>query len=69
MNPVLGNTFYDRLEDERLQLANKMEKLEYFINSEKFSDIDVIQQSLLRIQLLSMSTYHQCLVERIEWLK
>lgn len=62
-------TFLDRLLDEKDQLSYKIEKLEEFINSNKFQDIAAIQCSLLNIQLDAMKTYKQCLFERILWLQ
>lgn len=61
--------FIQRLNDEKQQLDEKIEKLEAFTQSEKFQEVEPVQMSLLNIQLSSMRTYSQCLVERITWLK
>lgn len=62
-------TFKERLIDEKLQLDEKIEKLESFTLSDNFSKIDAVQMSLLNIQLFAMKTYSQILVERLTWLK
>jgi transcription termination factor NusB len=62
------NDFIDRLIDEKQQLDEKIEKLTVFILSENFKSIEMVQQSLLQVQLLSMETYSQCLTERLAWL-
>ena len=62
------NDFIDRLIDEKQQLDVKIEKLTQFIQSENFKSIEMVQQSLLQVQLLSMETYSQCLTERLVWL-
>lgn len=55
-----------KLMDEKENLSILIAKLEVFImKNTEFQNIDLIQQSLLRIQLNSMLTYHQCLFERI----
>lgn len=60
--------FKTRLDDEKGQLDEKIEKLESFIESDKLQVVAPIQQSLLKAQLLSMKTYSQILAERISWL-
>jgi transcription termination factor NusB len=62
------NDFINRLIDEKQQLDEKIEKLNSFIRSENFKSIEMVQQSLLQVQLLSMETYSQCLTERLMWL-
>ena len=59
------STFISRLKDEKKELSFKMENLRKFIKSEKFKEIDDVQMTLLNIQLKSMETYSQCLLERI----
>lgn len=62
------STFKERLTAEMQDLKEKIDKLEIFINSDALFNIDATQQVLLRIQLQSMITYFQILVERIAWL-
>lgn len=62
------STFRERLETEKTELDEKRSKLDSFLNSEAFKDIDAVQMSLLNIQAQAMSTYSQCLLERISWL-
>ena len=60
--------FKERLTAEMQDLKEKIDKLEIFVNSDALFNIDATQQVLLRIQLQSMITYFQILVERIVWL-
>ena len=60
--------FKERLTAEMQDLKEKIDKLEVFVNSDALFNIDATQQVLLRIQLQSMITYFQILVERIVWL-
>ena len=60
--------FKTRLIEEKEQLNERIEKLESFVSSDKFSSISAVQQSLLNVQLHSMRTYSQVLVERIAWI-
>ena len=60
--------FIERLYDEAKELSNKWNKLEIFIKSDSYNNIEPIQQTLLSIQLDSMKTYHNCLIERLKWL-
>jgi|APFre7841882793_1041355.scaffolds.fasta_scaffold13873_5 hypothetical protein len=62
------STFKERLTAEMQDLKEKIDKLEIFVNSDALFNIDATQQVLLRIQLQSMITYFQILVERIAWL-
>jgi len=57
--------FRQRLEIEKAELSEKLEKLRDFISSEKFQEIDTVQMTLLNIQVKAMETYSQCLLERI----
>lgn len=63
------STFKERLEIESSELDDKARKLVDFIESDKFNDIEPIQQSLLRAQKHAMLTYGQILHERLKWLK
>lgn len=57
--------FRTRLIDEKEQLDQKIGKLNDFRMSEKISEIDQTQATLLNIQYFAMQTYSQCLLERI----
>lgn len=57
--------FLKRLREEKAELSEKMDKLRGFILSEAFKKIDPVQMTLLNIQIKSMETYSQCLLERI----
>ena len=59
------NDFLSRLEDEQIQLEQKLRKLESFLYTESFYKISKNQQSLLMIQASAMRTYLICLNERI----
>lgn len=63
------STFKERLITEKQDLDDKLIKLVEFVNGEKFSSIDPIQKTLLKIQSSAMATYSQCLLERIAWLE
>lgn len=58
-------SFKDRLQWEKEVLDEKIVKLETFVGSENFKKIDPVQMTLLNVQLLSMKTYGQCLLERL----
>lgn len=58
--------FKTRLVEEQVQLEDKLSKLKSFIESDKFESIDDAQRALLKVQTNAMSTYNQCLKERLE---
>lgn len=58
-------SFKDRLLEEKINLDNKITKLDEFINSTNFSSLDSVQMTLLNIQLKIMESYSQVLLERI----
>ena len=60
--------FKTRLETEKVELEEKLDKLDAFLVSEKVKDIDDVQKALLQVQATAMNTYLQCLKERIELL-
>ena len=60
--------FKTRLFDEKRQLEERIMKLEAFMESEKISTVDPVQQALLRVQLSAMRCYYDCLVQRIAFL-
>lgn len=57
--------FKTRLIDEKVELTERMERLEAFIENGGYSKIVPVQKTLLNIQLKAMDTYAQCLLERI----
>ena len=57
------------LEVENDTLADKIYKLECFINTQNFTDLDKTNRNLLETQLVAMSTYSHILVTRIEHIK
>lgn len=61
----MEQTFYDRLLSEKVELDQKREKLNSFLEGEKAKDIDVRQLSLLNIQTQIMQAYSQVLLERL----
>lgn len=58
--------FKQRLNDEKEQLKQRLDKLDDFLMSEKVKEIDDVQKALLQVQATAMNTYLQCLKERIE---
>ncbi len=59
------NNFKTRLVEEQAQLEEKLNKLNDFNESEKSSQIDPIQRSLLLIQAGAMYTYNEILKTRL----
>lgn len=58
--------FKERLITEKAELDAKISKLDSFMSThESFSKLDPVQMSLVNIQLQSMRTYSQILLERI----
>ncbi len=57
--------FKSRLVEEQAQLEEKLNKLNNFNQSEKSTEIDPVQKSLLIIQAGAMYTYNECLKERL----
>ena len=58
--------FKTRLETEKSELEEKLNKLDAFLMSEKVNGVDDVQKALLQVQATAMNTYLQCLKERIE---
>ena len=58
--------FKTRLETEKLEPEEKLNKLDAFLMSEKVNSVDDVQKALLQVQATAMNTYLQCLKERIE---
>lgn len=57
--------FKQRLEAEQKELQGKLQKLNGFIGSDAFKNIDEVQKTLLNVQARAMETYNQILLERI----
>ena len=57
--------FKTRLETERKELEEKLDKLNDFNRSGKANTIDPVQKSFLIIQAGAMYTYLECLKERL----
>lgn len=57
--------FIERLLAEETELNEKRSKLATFLETNAFKSIDKEQQSLLKIQLNAMTTYAECLNQRI----
>lgn len=57
--------FLSRLKKEKLELDEKRESLRLFMSSDKFTEIDAVQMTLLNVQIEAMNTYAQILLERI----
>lgn len=63
------STFIERLQVEKSELSEKVEKLVSFINNEElFSKIDPMQQTLLKQQVGYMQGYLAVLEQRLELL-
>ena len=58
----------EKLQEEAKVVNDNIINLQAFIETDAFLDLDEVQQSLLNIQLYAMSTYSQCLTERLYWL-
>ena len=60
--------FKERLNEERIQLQDKVEKLESFLQTDKAKEVGEFQLTMLNIRSSSMFSYLQCLTARIEQL-
>lgn len=58
--------FKERLQEEKAQLEERLNRLDTFLQSEKVKEIDDVQKALLQVQATAMNTYLQCLLERLE---
>lgn len=63
------STFKERLMDEKVELDKKIDKLYDFTISDKFKEIEEVQQSLLVVQLQVMKSYGTILNERLNYIK
>ncbi|MBP9793294.1 MAG: hypothetical protein KBC56_04780 [Flavobacterium sp.] len=59
------STFKERLETEKQELDEKIQKLNEFLNGEIIKTIDAVQATLLNIQIQAMRTYSEILAERL----
>lgn len=58
--------FKERLENEKVELDIKIDRLNKFIRKNKSTfEVNDIQLTLLNIQVKTMETYSQCLLERM----
>lgn len=62
------NTFRERLLQESQELAEKLNKLNQFMASERFIELERPQKDLLYSQSRTMSKYLQILGKRLELL-
>lgn len=61
-----GGDFVFRLQNERDELAERYEKLEAFLSTEKFNQLDAQNKELLREQLYVMGKYLSVLNARLD---
>lgn len=57
--------FKSRLNEEKNELKEKLQKLNGFIPTENFEKVDDVQKALLKTQAQAMATYLTCLEERL----
>lgn len=60
--------FIDRLKTEQIELSEKLNKLESFVKSENWENVDVQQKVLLAMQLDAMTNYNDILIKRLSLL-
>ena len=58
--------YKQRVRAEKTELSERLSKLELFLGSDDFADVDAEQQTLLIRQAYVMSLYQDILTERIE---
>lgn len=58
-----------RVKEEYDQLMLKINALSKFLESEKFSTVNAVEQELLLSQFISMKSYTDCLEKRIAQFK
>lgn len=58
--------FKSHLIEEKVQLEEKLNKLNDFNQCKKVNAIDPVQKSLLLVQARAMYTYNECLKARLE---
>ena len=57
--------YQKRIVNEKKELDEKIEKLNKFIVSKKYSELDILERSKLDRQRMAMKNYSFCLWERI----
>ena len=57
-----------KLHAERDEIINRIDKLGEFIETDKYLNLPIIQQSLLNVQLNAMRTYQECLWQRLMYM-
>lgn len=63
------STFLERMQEEKIQLKDKLDKLDDFIeNNPKFNELTNINRILLINQFNAMEMYHYALESRIEFI-
>ena len=60
--------FISRLKTEQIELSEKINKLESFVKSENWENVDVEQKVLLAMQLDAMTNYNDILIKRLSLL-
>lgn len=60
------NDYKKRLETEQAEVRDKIEKLSNFLEGDEIDKIDPNQKILLSIQYKAMSTYLECLNNRLD---
>jgi hypothetical protein len=58
-------TFLDRLKKESFELTEKLEKLQAFLRTSKFEELDTENRALLRRQCQVMAEYSEILSKRL----
>jgi hypothetical protein len=53
----MESNFKTRLNDEAVQLEEKLNKLDAFLMSEKVNNVEDVQKVLLKVQTAAMNTY------------
>ena len=60
-----SETFIERLEIERDEVAERLNKLQRFMNSDAFEKLDCDNRNLLYCQEIEMTEYHSTLCKRL----
>jgi len=63
----MNSPFVIRMQQEKLELDTKLLKLIEFVESDKFSCLDAIQQRNLLVQRHIMNAYSQILTAQIDY--
>ena len=70
-NKIADNTpaYQKRVIEEKEQLDIKISKLDVFIGSDKFRELEIVEKTLLEIQIERMERYSNILSQRIKLFK